>query len=273
MALTKYSIYNACFRLLKEHQRKPTRSEVHEALGGGGSRGTVQKYMKAWEEEHASTIAVIDGGGVDLPDPLVALVVSIHETVTAEAAAIAADGIAAGDKRFDEANLLVESAQDEAARVREDAAAAISVAQAKVEALEDERIQLLGRVASLEDALSTWRGLAEKHQEQVTSLSEETRTLNDRITELREQLREAELGRVSMESVQNTLMNSARQAEQLVAASKTEVEALREHQASIVLAHQGEAQAWLQEKLKLNQRIEVLSAHAEALEQHINDSC
>lgn len=273
MAITKYGVYNASFRLLKELQRKPTRSEVHKALGGGGSRGTIQKYMRAWEEEHASTIAVIDGGGIDLPDPLVALVVSIHETVTAEAAAIAADGIAAGDKRFDEANLLVESAQDEAARVREDAAAAISVAQAKVEALQDERIQLLGRIASLEDALSTWRGLAEKHQKQVTTLSEESRTLYDQITELREQLREANLGLASMESAQNRLTEAVSQSEQLVAASKTELEALRQHQASIVLAHQGEAQAWLQEKLKLNQRIEVLSAHAEALEQHINDSC
>lgn len=272
MALTKYSIYNACFRLLKEHKKKPTRSEVHDALGGGGSRTTIQKYMREWEEEHAATIAAVDGEGVTLPDPLMSLVLSIHEAVTADADAIAVEGIAAGDKRIDEANQLVQSAKEEAERALESAASEIAVAQAKVDAAQEERVHLLGRVGSLEDELSNWRDLARSYQDQITGLTEENRTLHENVAELVGQLRKAEQERASAESALNRLMDSAQKTERRLAASKVEADNLREHQAATDLAYQRKAESWQQEKLLLNRRIDVLSAHVEALEQHIHDS-
>ncbi|MDQ2077381.1 DNA-binding protein [Marinimicrobium sp. ABcell2] len=276
MAITKYGVYTASFRLLKELQRKPTRSEVHEALGGGGSRGTIQKFMKAWEEEHASTIAATGseaGAGSPLPDPLMALVLSIHERACAGAAEIAAEGVAAGEKRAVEAESAVIQAQAQLADARAQAAQEVEVIQAKLEAATEERTRLFGRFASLEDDVATWKDQAKSHHDQATNLAAENRTLHGKITALGEELSRAVQDRSAAEVSRQSSIDEARRHEQEAIAMTAELDALRKGNATVERKHQAEISALREEVTALLRRNQQLSAHAEALELHISDSC
>lgn len=172
MALNKYTIYNTAFRLLRENQRKPSRNDVHNALGGAGSKSTIQKYMVEWEREHASAIQAFDVDQGILPDSLMGLVIAIYEESCHQAAEIVAEGEQGAAALAREAREELETSRKAFQVERDNLERSAEFLKAQLNAAEGKYSAAQTTIESLKTDLDQWRTQANTEHRRVERLSE-----------------------------------------------------------------------------------------------------
>lgn len=172
MALNRYTIYNAAFKLLRENHSKPTRNEVHKALGGAGSKSTIQRYMHEWEIEHQAAIRAFDDVQGPLPDSLMSLVITIYEESCRAAGEIVTEGEQKAEGVATQARDELEEAKKEFQLERDQLERSIDALTARLDAAEGKYTAAQATIDSLKADVDQWRSQAHTEQRRVERLSE-----------------------------------------------------------------------------------------------------